>query len=210
MLELVNQPPTTANQLLAVAEQHASNLNAAVQHVPAAPKWVVSSAVKKGVKQLVQLLQQPTAAAAAQGGTGPDALDSDSNAVSTSDAAAATAGNVHAAVGAAVQAGLPLLVNGQLVVSTGGQQGEQQGGASRKKHKSDEEFRARLIKKFSAKTQVGCVLWFAHILLCCACIMLHFVLCSAAFLSVRAIHLPSLYCKLFYTVVNGRHVQGNC
>jgi hypothetical protein len=175
LLELLSCPPTTTRALLRVIRRHTAALNAAVAHLPAAPAWRVSAAAQRGAPQLLAMLQGAgargarggdAAAAAAAGGGGAAAA-----------AAAAAYGSVDAAAAAAgvrAAAGLPIAVGGVLVAppDAAAQGGSSGGGghdsssrstnspSSRKKKKSsvsrsDAEFRERMIKKFSAKTQVG-------------------------------------------------------
>lgn len=164
LLELVRQPPTTAKQLLAVVEQHTRNLNDAVQHLPAAPRWAVSAAVKKSAKQLVLLLQG-TSAATTDSSTEQQGLGAPTGAAAAAAAAGAGAAGEAAASGQPQAAGgLPLMVGGQLVGRfdlQGGVQQQPEGGGVQKRKKKDKangELRERMIKKFSAKTQVGGVL----------------------------------------------------
>lgn len=71
-------------------------------------------------------------------------------------------------------AGLLLMVNGQMV-SGGGVGSEVLGdGRKKKRDKSDGEFRQRLIKKFSAKTQVSCLLVVTQIVV----VLLKVLLCQ--------------------------------
>jgi hypothetical protein len=154
MLELVSHPPTTAKQLLALVQQHTATLNAAVQHLPAAPHWSVSPAVKKGASQLVQLLQ--TRSFDCWGKENPGLKDGSLQEGSGIEAAgegaeAAAAGTAGSNSSSSRSTGLPLMVNGQLVQRAGAAVPQKEG---RKKSKRDGDFRERLIKKFSAKTQV--------------------------------------------------------
>lgn len=154
----MGQPPSTAKQLLSVVERHTASLNTAVQHLPAAPHWAVSAAVRKGAKQLLALLAGATAAAGSADSSTGAAEGAPAEGASGSNAAAA-AGTGTADGSSSVAAGTPaLMVNGQLLVlpQLQGEQQQQQGpgGTRQKRDKSNGEFRARLIKKFSAKTQV--------------------------------------------------------
>jgi hypothetical protein len=159
MLELVSHPPTTAKQLLSVVQQHTATLNAAVQHLPAAPHWAVSPAVKKGATQLMQLLQARSFECGDQdsnpglkNGSLQEASGIEAAGEGTEATAAGTAGSDSSS---GRSAGLSLMVNGQLV-----QRGAVPQKEGRKKSKRDGDFRERLIKKFSAKTQVrpsGCL-----------------------------------------------------
>lgn len=72
-------------------------------------------------------------------------------------AAADGTGEAAAAAGGAGSAGIPLMVNGVLVGKSGNAQADGAAGQKKKRkdrNKKDGEFRERLIKKFSAKTQV--------------------------------------------------------
>jgi hypothetical protein len=112
----------------------------------------VSTAVNKGAEQLLQLLQGTTAAAAAADD------DDDVDSTRTEQQAGSTAAAAAAAGGSVAGVGLPLMVNGQMVARGGGlgQKANLQLMRGKKKHdKANGEFRARLIKKFSAKTQVS-------------------------------------------------------
>lgn len=168
MLELVSQPPTTAKQLLAVITSHCDTLDAAVQHLPAAPRWAVSQPVRKAAKQLVQLLQNPASGAAAGvvfGGSGQQLAAAAGGSGSDSEVAgdATAAGSSSGAVGGNVGTLPPLMmVNGQLVAANSsaaatGSNSSSSGGKGRSR-RDDGQFRERMIKKFSAKTQVwaGC------------------------------------------------------
>lgn len=143
-------------------QKHTDSLNAAVQHLPAAPTWGISSAVRKAGKQLVLLLQG--AGAAAGDAAVPEGHLGSSDGVAA--VAAADATGEAAAAGGAASAGIPLMVNGVLVGKAGGSGVAQANGAAGQKkrkdrNKKDREFRERLIKKFSAKTQVRQVFRFA-------------------------------------------------
>jgi hypothetical protein len=170
-MELVAQPPTTATQLLAVVAKHAAAMNAAVQHLPSAPVWQVSAAVKASAKLLVQLLQGGAAAGSSSSSraSGPQA-----SGLGHQDAPAAATGlNVDggdsssnaAAAAAAAAGGLPIMVGGVLApapadtaaaAAAAGEGAEQKQKQKKKRlSKTDEAFRQRMIRKFSAKSQVG-------------------------------------------------------
>lgn len=177
MLALADSPPATAQQLLTIVQQHVATLSAAVQHLPYAPRWAVSAAVRRGAKQLQQLLQEATASGyqdsscqasqlgprdasgcQAAGLTAPAGLLGllAGNIEPASQAAAATGQHQSAAAAAAV--GPAVMVGGRLVaagVLQGGGLPGAVGQLPRRRRRQEGEHRAKLIKKFSAKTQVG-------------------------------------------------------
>eukprot|EP00879_Flechtneria_rotunda_P011906 GHRR01012435.1.p1 GENE.GHRR01012435.1~~GHRR01012435.1.p1 ORF type:complete len:931 (+),score=387.60 GHRR01012435.1:2246-5038(+) len=188
MLELAQQPPSTAKQLLAVVQHHVKALNTAVQHLLYAPKWGVSSAVKKAAKQLVQQLQAATEGQCrancsslylnASAGGLPAHVAPFAGSNRQAGATGSMAHAVDAANGGSIFAGHAGDINyyagllaGQGGISQGdsseclGMQGpaaaQQLGsghdllkGGRRQRKGTDEQFRERMIKKFSAKTQV--------------------------------------------------------
>jgi hypothetical protein len=161
-LDLVSQPPSTAKQLLAVITSHCDTLNAAVQHLPAAPRWAVSQPVRKAAKQLAQVLQNPAAGGAAGVVFGASGQQLAAAAGSGSDGKAAgegTAAGGSSNSGAFVGGGIlpPLMmVNGQMVAanSSAAATGSNSSGGKGRSRRDDGQFRERMIKKFSAKTQV--------------------------------------------------------
>jgi hypothetical protein len=186
MLALADSPPTSAKQLLTLVQHYVATLNAAVQHLPYAPRWSVSAAVRRSAKQLVQLLRDATASGyqdspssscqptSQQPGSEAGGLTDASGPAGLSSAAAgqvngqaghagAAAGSGHQpAAAAAAAVGPSVMVGGRLVTAGVLQQGGVNGAGQlmgpgqmpRRRRRHDGEHRAKLIKKFSAKTQV--------------------------------------------------------
>jgi hypothetical protein len=180
MLALADSSPATAQQLLTLVQRHVANLNAAVQHLPYAPRWSVSTAVRRSARQLVQLLQDATASGyqdsassscqassqqpgsqdctSSQAGGLTDAVGQVNGHASHASAAAAGLGRQSAAavVGPSVMVGGRLVTAGVLQQGGGNGAGQMLGAGQmpRRRRRQDGEHRAKLIKKFSAKTQV--------------------------------------------------------
>jgi hypothetical protein len=172
MLALADSPPSTAKQLLTTVQQHVATLNAAVQHLPYAPHWAVSAAVRRSAKQLQQLLQEATASGYQDSSScqasqpGPQDLSGQAAGLTASSAlAGAVAANAQgenhheqalqsaaaaAGVGPAVMIGGRLVAAGVLLQARGPGVGQM----PRRRRRHDGEHREKLIKKFSAKTQV--------------------------------------------------------
>jgi hypothetical protein len=174
MFQLALHPPTSARQLLRAVRQAADALNQAVKHLqPYAASWQISSAVRRSAKHLVKTLSVDAFSSAG--------ASIDSTLLQEAAAAAAAAPSESASsTGKAGQVGPTATAAGLLPLQQQQQQQQQQdsvggwlhprdelmsaaaaaaaGGSGKKKLRTDKEsreFREKMIKKFSAKSQVG-------------------------------------------------------